>query len=127
MKGPYEEEHDVNMYGDGMKPQYGITEVKKRRGVSQDDSTREEKKLTRISVLLPQGDAIAATESILRNGDADPTELGLSATHVDYITPSLRENDNSRQDLFVLNLKKPTDNEPRHILGRSTRDNSEST
>lgn len=32
MKGPYEEEHDVNMYGDGMKPQYGITEVKKRRG-----------------------------------------------------------------------------------------------
>ncbi|ESU16644.1 hypothetical protein FGSG_09992 [Fusarium graminearum PH-1] len=91
MKGPYEEEHDVNI------------------------------------VLLPQGDAIAATESILRNGDADPTELGLSATHVDYITPSLRENDNSRQDLFVLNLKKPTDNEPRHILGRSTRDNSEST
>ncbi|KAF4965039.1 hypothetical protein FSARC_7112 [Fusarium sarcochroum] len=32
MKGPYEEEHEVNMYGDGMKPQYGITEVKKRRG-----------------------------------------------------------------------------------------------
>lgn len=31
MKG-YEEEHDVPMYGDGMKPQYGITEVKKRRG-----------------------------------------------------------------------------------------------
>lgn len=37
MKGPYEEEHDVNMYGDGMKPQYGITEVKKRRGVSEYD------------------------------------------------------------------------------------------
>lgn len=34
MKGPYEEDHDVSMYGDGMKPQYGITEVKKRRGVS---------------------------------------------------------------------------------------------
>ncbi|KPM42019.1 hypothetical protein AK830_g4487 [Neonectria ditissima] len=32
MKGPYEDEHDVTMYGDGMKPQYGITEVKKRRG-----------------------------------------------------------------------------------------------
>ncbi|KAF7531975.1 hypothetical protein G7Z17_g13689 [Cylindrodendrum hubeiense] len=32
MKGPYEEDHDVAMYGDGMKPQYGITEVKKRRG-----------------------------------------------------------------------------------------------
>ncbi|KAK7415353.1 hypothetical protein QQZ08_012377 [Neonectria magnoliae] len=31
MKGSYEEEHDVTMYGDGMKPQYGITEVKKRR------------------------------------------------------------------------------------------------
>jgi hypothetical protein len=41
MKGPYEEEHDVNMYGDGMKPQYGITEVKKRRGVSQIDSTHD--------------------------------------------------------------------------------------
>lgn len=34
MKGPYDEEHDVQMYGDGIKPQYGITEVKKRRGVS---------------------------------------------------------------------------------------------
>ncbi|KAL6414988.1 hypothetical protein AUP68_01524 [Ilyonectria robusta] len=32
MKGPYDEDHDVSMYGDGMKPQYGITEVKKRRG-----------------------------------------------------------------------------------------------
>ncbi|KAF4451178.1 hypothetical protein F53441_5788 [Fusarium austroafricanum] len=32
MKGPYEEENDVNMYGDGMKPQYGMAEVKKRRG-----------------------------------------------------------------------------------------------
>jgi hypothetical protein len=32
-KGPYEEE-DANMYGDGMKQTYGITEVKKRRGVS---------------------------------------------------------------------------------------------
>ncbi|KAH7149647.1 hypothetical protein B0J13DRAFT_311259 [Dactylonectria estremocensis] len=32
MKSPYEEDHDVSMYGDGMKPQYGITEVKKRRG-----------------------------------------------------------------------------------------------
>ncbi|KAH7261864.1 hypothetical protein BKA59DRAFT_4521 [Fusarium tricinctum] len=32
MKGPYDEEHEVSMYGDGMKPQYGITEVKKRRG-----------------------------------------------------------------------------------------------
>ncbi|KAI5462650.1 hypothetical protein BGZ63DRAFT_423887 [Mariannaea sp. PMI_226] len=31
MKG-YEDEHDVPMYGDGLKPQYGITEVKKRRG-----------------------------------------------------------------------------------------------
>ncbi|CAM1500971.1 Fc.00g101330.m01.CDS01 [Cosmosporella sp. VM-42] len=32
MKGPFEEDHDVAMYGDGMKPQYGIAEVKKRRG-----------------------------------------------------------------------------------------------
>lgn len=34
MKGPYEEERDVPMYGDAMKPQYSVTEVKKRRGVS---------------------------------------------------------------------------------------------
>lgn len=30
----YDDEHDMPMYGDGLKPQYGITEVKKRRGVS---------------------------------------------------------------------------------------------
>lgn len=34
MKGPYDEEHDVAMYSEGLKPQYGMTEVKKRRGVS---------------------------------------------------------------------------------------------
>ncbi len=44
MKGPYEDGHahahahghghDVPMYGDGMKPHYPVTEVKKRRGVS---------------------------------------------------------------------------------------------
>ncbi|KAH6899735.1 hypothetical protein B0T10DRAFT_4044 [Thelonectria olida] len=28
----YDDDHDVPMYGDGLKPQYGITEVKKRRG-----------------------------------------------------------------------------------------------
>jgi uncharacterized protein YueI len=31
-KGPYEEEDDVGMYGDSMKTQYALTEVKKRRG-----------------------------------------------------------------------------------------------
>ena len=30
----YEEERDVPMFEDGMKSQYAITEVKKRRGVS---------------------------------------------------------------------------------------------
>lgn len=34
MKGPYEEDDDVAMYGDSMKAQYALTEVKKRRGVS---------------------------------------------------------------------------------------------
>lgn len=34
VKGPYDEDQDVQMYGDGIKPQYGIAEVKKRRGVS---------------------------------------------------------------------------------------------
>lgn len=35
VKGTYEEDHDVSMYGDGMKPQYAMQhEVKKRRGVS---------------------------------------------------------------------------------------------
>lgn len=33
-KGPYEEDQDVPMYGDSIKPPYGMTEVKKRRGVS---------------------------------------------------------------------------------------------
>ena len=33
-KGTFEEERDVAMFEDGMKPQYSITEVKKRRGVS---------------------------------------------------------------------------------------------
>lgn len=32
-RGPYDDE-DVSMYGDGMKPHYGLGEVKKRRGVS---------------------------------------------------------------------------------------------
>lgn len=32
-KGPYGEAHDVSMY-EGMKPQYPVNEVKKRRGVS---------------------------------------------------------------------------------------------
>lgn len=37
IKGQYEEDHDVPMYGDVMKPQYAMPshEVKKRRGVSQ--------------------------------------------------------------------------------------------
>lgn len=37
IKGTYEEDHDVPMYGDGMKPQYAMPphEVKKRRGVSE--------------------------------------------------------------------------------------------
>jgi hypothetical protein len=38
-KGPYEEEDDVGMYGDSMKTQYALTEVKKRRGVSHHTST----------------------------------------------------------------------------------------
>ncbi|PNY28176.1 Uncharacterized protein TCAP_01900 [Tolypocladium capitatum] len=33
VKGAYDEDHDVSMYGDGMKPQYSMQhEVKKRRG-----------------------------------------------------------------------------------------------
>ncbi|KAI0137907.1 hypothetical protein F4776DRAFT_663480 [Hypoxylon sp. NC0597] len=31
-KGPYEGDDDISMYGDGMKQQYGLSEVKKRRG-----------------------------------------------------------------------------------------------
>lgn len=33
-KGPYDDDQDVQMYGDSMKQPYGMTEVKKRRGVS---------------------------------------------------------------------------------------------
>lgn len=32
VKGPYDDEDDVGMYGDSMKTQYALTEVKKRRG-----------------------------------------------------------------------------------------------
>lgn len=34
VKASYEEDQDVPMFEDGMKSQYAITEVKKRRGVS---------------------------------------------------------------------------------------------
>lgn len=34
VKGPYDEDDEMGMYGDGMKTQYALTEVKKRRGVS---------------------------------------------------------------------------------------------
>lgn len=34
IKGHYEDDQDVAMYGGGMKNQYAMTEVKKRRGVS---------------------------------------------------------------------------------------------
>jgi hypothetical protein len=36
VKASYEEEQDVPMFEDGIKSQYAITEVKKRRGVSND-------------------------------------------------------------------------------------------
>lgn len=34
IKGAFEEHQDVSMYDNGMKSQYTMTEVKKRRGVS---------------------------------------------------------------------------------------------
>lgn len=34
VKGPYDDDEDVSMYGDSLKTQYTLTEVKKRRGVS---------------------------------------------------------------------------------------------
>lgn len=37
-KGPYDDDQDVQMYGDSMKQPYGMTEVKKRRGVSLEPS-----------------------------------------------------------------------------------------
>ena len=39
-KGTYDEDQDVPMYGDGMKPQYPMAEVKKRRGVSSNPAAR---------------------------------------------------------------------------------------
>jgi hypothetical protein len=54
LKGPNEEEHDVPMYRDAMKPQYGMTEVKKRRRVSF-VTGGEKTKLTRWQRAVPSG------------------------------------------------------------------------
>ena len=55
MKGPYEEEHDAAMYGDGMKAQYGITEVKKRRGVSASPETKNSRLTSHVQRAAPPG------------------------------------------------------------------------
>ncbi|KAI9172452.1 hypothetical protein HJFPF1_01954 [Paramyrothecium foliicola] len=95
MKGPYEEDQDMAMYADGGKPQYGMAEGKRKRGVSQNSnavahSLDEQKTDLCSSELLPPGDATAVTGSTHQNGDVAPMVLELFATPVVYITPNWR-------------------------------------
>jgi hypothetical protein len=90
----YYDEHDVPMYGDAMKPQYGITEVKKRRGVSMGPFQRKAKANIESSVQVLLADATAATELTPQSGDADLMVLERSAMPVVFTTPSWRESDN---------------------------------
>ena len=81
LKGPNEEEYDA-MYTDAMKPQYGMTEVKKRRRVRLVTRGKQDKAHVNVgSVRFHLADAIAATESTPRNGDEDLMEGGRYAMH----------------------------------------------
>ncbi|KAI3573239.1 hypothetical protein IWW34DRAFT_887355 [Fusarium oxysporum f. sp. albedinis] len=82
LKGPNEEEHDLPRHRDSMKPQYGMTEVKKRRRVRLVTRGKQDKAHVNVgSVRFHLADAIAATESTPLNGDADLMEGGRCAMH----------------------------------------------
>lgn len=90
-KGPYDDDQDVQMYGDSMKQSYGMTEVKKRRGVSLAllfVASRKPSVLICYSVLLLLADATAAIVSIPRNGDVALMVPGHSAMLAAFITPN---------------------------------------
>ena len=54
MKSPYEEDHDVPMHGDAMKPQYGMTEANTRvRAGSIIESRKKQKAHTWIACGSP--------------------------------------------------------------------------
>lgn len=107
MKGSYDEDHDVAMYGDGMKPQYGMQhEVKKRRGVGLPSPQRRQRAVDAAvdGALTPRGserlrrdDATAATESTRPSGGAGPTAPGRSATRAACTMPSWSGSGSSRR------------------------------
>lgn len=105
LKGPCEEEHDVLMYGDGMKPQYGIVEFKKRRGVSLMYYGGERKAHSLRSELQPQADATAVIGSTHLSGGAVRMVPGRSAMPAACITPSRRGNDSLKRGQFVRHPK----------------------
>lgn len=90
-KGPYEGDDDISMYGDGMKQPYGLSEVKKRRGVSHSTFRSYRSKLTpRYSAQHLPGDVTAATGLILLNGDEDQMAQERYVMHAGYTTPNLK-------------------------------------
>lgn len=95
LKSGYDDDHDVPMYGDVMKPQYAMPphEVKKRRGVSRCSMARRGA-LLRVACSEPRhlDDAIAAIGSIPPSGDEAPTVPGRCATPAGFTTPSWRGN-----------------------------------
>jgi hypothetical protein len=96
--GPsYDGDDDISMYGDSVKPTYGLGEVKKRRGVSTHDPLLSFDFLGRgakvfHSVRHHRDDAIVAIASIPPNGDEDRTAQGHYATPVGCTMPSSSAN-----------------------------------
>ncbi|OAA45697.1 GATA-type sexual development transcription factor NsdD [Metarhizium rileyi] len=107
IKGAYEEEHqDVPMYDNGMKAQYAMTEVKKRRGVSD---------------LYPDApprlvDVIVAIGSIPPSGDEDLMVRGPYAMLVGFTTRSSRENASSKPDPSAQSPKREVSSRGDHRL-----------
>jgi hypothetical protein len=101
------DDEDMGHYQD-MKNSYGMTEVKKRRGVSVphrsrgSGNARRTRPFTTVPITnsrnsgpLHQAGATAAIGLTPRNGDEDQTAPGLFAMPVAYITQSWSARDNS--------------------------------
>jgi hypothetical protein len=89
------DEEDMAMYRDGLKPAFGMPEVKKRRGVRILTRGRFGFSSTNgapSSAQLHQVVVIAAIGSIRPNGEGAQTEHAHFATPAAYTTPSWRGN-----------------------------------
>lgn len=92
MKSPYEEDHDVPMHGDVMKPQYGMTEANTRLRVGSIIRDQKKKVSHVDSVRLPLTNVIVATELTHPNGDGVLMEQGRCAMRAAYVMPNSRSN-----------------------------------